>query len=117
VNERRWAIPIARRAISLVLLLGMVAASPCSRTPQLKGEVIVFVGAPLSGWQADGGQTVVGGVRLMAEQLNASGGLLGKKVTVVALDDEADSDVATQVAEQVKAAVEQGQQVVPVIGH
>jgi branched-chain amino acid transport system substrate-binding protein len=36
---------------------------------------------------------------------------------VVALDDEADSDVATSVAEQVKAAVAKGDRVIGVIGH
>ena len=58
-----------------------------------------------------------GGVRLMAEQLNRSGGLLGYKVKVVALDDEADSDVAAGVAEQIKEAVDRGDRVIGVIGH
>ena len=69
------------------------------------------------GSQANTGQTVAGGVRLMAEQLNRSGGLLGYRVKVVALDDEADSDVAAKVAEQVKEAVERGDKVLGVIGH
>ncbi len=117
MSERGWMGRISRQAILLVLFAGLVMAPACSTTPRLQGEVIVFVGAPLSGWQADGGQTVVGGVRLMAERLNAAGGLLGRRVSVVALDDEADSDVAAQVAEQVKVAIEQGQQVIAVIGH
>ena len=79
--------------------------------------MIVYVAGPLSGFQANTGQTVAGGVRLMAEQLNRSGGLLGYKVKVVALDDEADSDVAVTVAEQIKAAVERGDKVLGVIGH
>lgn len=82
-----------------------------------KGEVTVYVAAPLSGFQANGGQTVVGGVRLMAEQINRSGGLLGYQVKVVALDDESDSDVAVTVAEEVRAAVERGDRVLGVVGH
>ncbi len=82
-----------------------------------KGDVTVYVAGPLSGFQANTGQTVAGGVRLMAEQLNRSGGLLGYKVKVVALDDEADSDVALSVAEKVKEAVDRGEKVVGVIGH
>ncbi len=56
-------------------------------------------------------------MRLLAEQLNRSGGLLGYKVKVVALDDEADSDTAVTVAEQIKAAVQRGDRVLGVIGH
>jgi branched-chain amino acid transport system substrate-binding protein len=79
--------------------------------------VTVYVVGPLSGFQANTGQTVAGGVRLMAEQINRSGGLMGYKVNVVALDDEADSDVAVTVAEQIKTAVEAGDKVLGVIGH
>ncbi len=82
-----------------------------------KGEVYVYVAAPLSGFQANGGQTVVGGARLMAEQLNRAGGLLGYKVVVIELDDEADSDVAVAVAEEVRQAVQEGKRVIGVIGH
>jgi branched-chain amino acid transport system substrate-binding protein len=87
-----------------------------SCSPRLQGEVIVYVAAPLSGWQAEGGQTVVGGVRLMAERLNRSGGLLGRRVRVVELDDEADSEVAARIASEVAAAVGR-EPVLGVIGH
>jgi branched-chain amino acid transport system substrate-binding protein len=79
--------------------------------------VIVYVVGPLSGFQANTGQTVAGGVRLMAEQVNRAGGLLGYKVKVIALDDEADSDVAVAIAEQIRDAVRRGDPVVAVIGH
>ena len=98
--------------LSLVLLL-----SACSSGAPTKGEVTVYVAGPLSGFQANTGQTVAGGVRLMAEQLNRSGGLLGYKVKVVSLDDEADSDVATALAEQIKEAVDRGEKIIGVIGH
>ncbi len=101
--------------ISLLIVTLLLAA--CSSGAPTKGEVTVFVAGPLSGFQANTGQTVAGGVRLMAEQLNRSGGLLGYKVKVIALDDEADSDVAVSVAEQVKAAVAKGDKVIGVIGH
>jgi branched-chain amino acid transport system substrate-binding protein len=91
--------------------------SACSSGAPTKGDVIVYVAGPLSGFQANTGQTVAGGVRLMAEQLNRSGGLLGYKVKVVALDDEADSDVAAGVAAQIKEAVDRGDRVLGVIGH
>jgi branched-chain amino acid transport system substrate-binding protein len=106
-----------KRSITLVMLLCLLVLAGCSITPRPKGEVIVYVAAPLSGWQADGGQTVVGGVRLMAERINAAGGLLGYTVKVVAIDDEADSDVAVQVAEEIRTAVQGGQKVIGIVGH
>ncbi|MCX7707590.1 MAG: branched-chain amino acid ABC transporter substrate-binding protein [Anaerolineae bacterium] len=99
----------------LVVVVGLAACTP-SAAPT-KGEVIVYVAGPLSGFQANTGQTVAGGVRLMAEQLNRSGGLLGYKVKVIALDDEADSDVAAAVAEQIRDALARGERVIGVIGH
>jgi branched-chain amino acid transport system substrate-binding protein len=101
----------------LILIVVLAACGGGSATAPTKGEVTVYVAGPLSGFQANTGQTVAGGVRLMAEQLNRSGGLLGYKVKVVALDDEADSDVALTVAEEIKGAVDRGERVVGVIGH
>lgn len=97
----------------LIFLILLAACSPGQPT----GEVTVFVAAPLSGSQAEGGQTVVGGVRLAAERINRAGGLLGKRIKVVALDDEADDDAAVGVAKQVADTVKKGEAVLGVVGH
>jgi len=103
-----------RRITAWVLLLSLLATGCAGPS---KGEVTVYVAAPLSGFQANGGQTVVGGVRLAAEEINRAGGLLGYRIKVIALDDESDSDVAVKVAEQIRQAVEGGERVLGVIGH
>ena len=99
------------------VLLGMVLLSAACVPGQPKGEVTIYVAAPLSGFQANGGQTVLGGVRLKADEINKAGGLLGYKVVVIGLDDEADSEVAVAIAEEVKAAIAEGKHVLGVIGH
>jgi len=102
------------------MLLGIIfllIALPACGAPRPKGEVIVYVAAPLSGFQANGGQTVLGGVRLKAEQLNKEGGLLGHAIKVVGVDDESDSEVAVKVAEEIRAAVKTGKKTLGVIGH
>ena len=106
------------RSIGLLLIVGSLLIAACG-TPRepTKGEVIVYVAAPLSGFQANAGQTVLGGARLAADQINRAGGLLGYKVTVVGLDDESDSDVALGIAEEVQAALDRGEKVLGVIGH
>jgi len=100
----------------LAVLILVVVACGGPDEPS-KGEVIVYVAAPLSGFQANAGQTILGGARLAADQINRAGGLLGYKVTVIGLDDESDSDVAVGIAEQVESAVSGNEEVVGVIGH
>jgi branched-chain amino acid transport system substrate-binding protein len=108
------------RWVLIVVALGGVL-SGCQATERTreptKGDVYVYVASPLSGFQANGGQTVLGGVNLMAEELNRSGGLLGYKVVVLPMDDESDSDVALAVAEQIRADVAAGKRVLGMVGH
>ncbi|MGC9395454.1 MAG: branched-chain amino acid ABC transporter substrate-binding protein [Anaerolineae bacterium] len=102
-----------------IILLTMVTLAGCGggvKEPA-KGDVIVYVAVPLSGFQANGGQTVLGGVRLAAEQINRSGGLLGYRVVVRPLDDESDSDVAVAQVAVIQDALSKGERVIAVIGH
>jgi branched-chain amino acid transport system substrate-binding protein len=106
------------KLVSLLLAASSLLLTTCGAPKEpSKGEVIVYVATPLSGFMSNGGQTVLGGAHLAAERINRDGGLLDYKVTVVGLDDEADSDVAVGVAQQIQAEVEQGKNVLGVIGH
>ena len=101
-----------------VLLLGTLAG--CGGDGGIKptqGEVIVYVGVPLTGFQANAGQTVLGGVRLAAAEANRSGGLNGYKLVVRGLDDESDDGVAVDNIKTIQAALDQGEKVLGVIGH
>lgn len=112
---------MTKRILVALLLLSTLLVAGCGRSSGVKeptkGEALVFVAVPLSGFQANGGQTVLGGVRLAAAQINRSGGLDGYKVVVVPLDDESDSDVAVDQVAQIQEALSQGKRVVAVIGH
>ena len=102
-----------------MVLLAALVLTGCgggTKTPT-KGDIVVYVAVPLSGFQANGGQTVLGGVRLAAEEINRNGGLLGYRVVVRPLDDESDSDVAVAQVAQIQAALNSGARVVAVIGH
>jgi branched-chain amino acid transport system substrate-binding protein len=106
------------RASILLLVAGCLLLVACGGPGEpTKGEVTVYVAVPLSGFMANGGQTVLGGARLAAEEINRAGGLLGYKVTVVGLDDEADSDVAVTVAGQIAESLDRVDNVLGVIGH
>ncbi len=109
-----------RIAFSILLLLCAVVLAACgakSSGEPTKGDVFVYVAVPLSGFQANGGQTVLGGVRLAAEEINRSGGLLGYRVVVRPLDDESDSDMAVANVDEIRAAINGGDRVLGVIGH
>ena len=106
------------KVLVILFVVGSLLITACGGPKEpTKGEVTVYVAAPLSGFQANAGQTVLGGARLAADQINRAGGLLGYKVTVVGLDDESDSDVALSIAQEVQAALDRGEQVLGVIGH
>jgi len=108
----------ARPAVLLLVLVASLFLSACGGVQEpTRGEVVVYVAAPLSGFQANGGQTVLGGARLAAAKINRAGGLLGYSVTVKGLADQSDSDVALDVAAQIEQAVGQGERVLGVIGH
>ncbi len=107
-----------RSILAGLFVLASLLLAACGRSGEpAKGDLVVYVAVPLSGFQANGGQTVLGGVRLAAEELNRSGGLLGYRVVVRPLDDESDSDVALAQTEEVRQAIDRGEEVVGIIGH
>lgn len=100
----------------LLISLLLVSCGGGNSTPT-RGDAIIYVAVPLSGFQANGGQTVLGGVRLAAEEINRSGGLLGYKLVVRPLDDESDDDVALAQVDVIQEAISNGEKVIAVIGH
>jgi branched-chain amino acid transport system substrate-binding protein len=106
-----------KRFMLILLMIMVLAGCGGGRKQPTKGDVVVYVAVPLSGFQANGGQTVLGGVRLAAEEINRSGGLLGYRVVVRPLDDESDSDVAVSQVAQIQEALSRGERVIAVIGH
>lgn len=78
-----------------------------------KGTVTIGVSAPSTGDTADGGQQIIQGVQLAAQQANDNGGLLdGLKVNVVAVDDKASTSAVTSTVQKLLAA-----RPVAVVGH
>jgi branched-chain amino acid transport system substrate-binding protein len=101
----------------LLLTLVLAACGGGGGSEPDRGDVVVYVAVPLSGFQANGGQTILGGARLAAEEINRRGGLRGYRVVVRPLDDESDSDVAVERIDSIQAALDGGETVLGVIGH
>lgn len=92
--------------LSGALALGMVAAAPAQAGDASSGEIVIAVEAPLTGAQASNGRDILRGVRLAVQEANESGGVLGRQIRLVPLDDRADpgrADVMVRLAQQAGA--------------
>jgi len=94
------------RLAAAVPLAGLFLWTACSR------QVEVCVPVPLTGEQAQQGQDVLNGVQLAAEEWNAKGGVLGRKIKVVSADDKGEEEQAAALAREWGK-----QKVAAVIGH
>jgi branched-chain amino acid transport system substrate-binding protein len=80
-----------------LLLLGL------STGAMAQSAIKIAVGAPLTGPLAKMGQEVANAVRLAAEEWNAKGGVLGRKIQVVEADDQGNPQIGVAAAEKVAA--------------
>ncbi len=82
--------------LSLGAVLGLLSCQP-SREGQTAGnaeDIPVGVYGAMTGNEAAFGQATVQGVKLAAEEINASGGVLGKKIRLVIEDDQGKAEEA-----------------------
>ncbi|WP_019938128.1 branched-chain amino acid ABC transporter substrate-binding protein [Bordetella sp. FB-8] len=74
--------------IAVISAFSLTAGAIASGAQAAEKPVKIGVQAPITGDYAAEGQGIQNGVKLLVEQQNAKGGLLGHKVEVVACDDE-----------------------------
>lgn len=85
--------------LTLLPVLGASSSSGASIASGSSAHVIkIGVEGPMSGPQSSTGVDMWRGASLMAQRLNASGGLLGKKIVLVRLDDRAEPSLAAATA-------------------
>jgi ABC-type branched-subunit amino acid transport system substrate-binding protein len=97
----RIVSPITFAVAGAVALAG-VAIAPVSQAAS--SDIIIGVEAPLTGSQANNGQDMLRGVKLAVAQANAKGGVLGRKVRIVELDDQANPSNASDMVTKAEAA-------------
>ena len=90
-------IPGIRRALSAVLAVALIVSiGACADGNTFK---IAFVG-PLSGKDSDAGQAMLDGVNLRVAEVNERGGINGRKLKVLAYDDQNNKDIAIEKARE-----------------
>jgi len=97
----RVVTPITFAVAGAVALAG-VALAPVAQAAS--SDIVIGVEAPLTGSQANNGQDMLRGVKLAVAQANAKGGVMGRKVRIVELDDQADPNKAAAMVAKAKAA-------------
>jgi len=93
----RKASSVKIMAMLLCISLLVVVAG-CAKTPAASSTIRVGFSAPLTGSYAQAGQDMVNGAQMAIDENNAAGGVLGKKLQLVAEDDGGDPTMAVQAA-------------------
>lgn len=93
----------------LVLLVALSAAGCASVDPVVKIGLV----APFEGRDRHVGYDAIYSVRMAVREINAAGGVAGHRVSLVALDDRGDPELARQAAASL--AIDPG--VIAVVGH
>jgi len=101
----------ARTACVLFLAVIMIAVNGCA--PKSAGQEYITIGAllPLTGADSDEGFRSLNGLYLAKKEINENGGILGKKLDVIILNDRGDEKYIVQ---QYNALKEKG--IIAIIG-
>jgi branched-chain amino acid transport system substrate-binding protein len=83
-------------SIILSLVLGLTFASCAKKSTEIK----IGVYGPFSGGSAPMGVSMRHGVEIAVEEINAAGGVLGKKIVMVDRDDEAKNERGGQIMQE-----------------
>ena len=99
--------PVNRRLLTTAIALlstGALVISTSAGASAAPEPIVIAMEGPLSGSQASNGKDMYRGVKLAVSQVNAQGGVLGRQVTLVRADDQANPDLALSVAKGAKKA-------------
>lgn len=93
---RTFALVAAAASVALIAPLPATAGDA---TP-----IVIALEGPLTGSQASNGQDMLRGAQLAAIQVNEQGGVLGRPVRIVGIDDQGDPALARQAVRDAVAA-------------
>jgi branched-chain amino acid transport system substrate-binding protein len=91
-------VKLSRIAVAgMLILLCCRPQREAQKTADPTGDIPVGVYGALTGDQAAFGTSTVNGVRLAADEINAAGGILGRKIRLVVEDDQGRAEEAASV--------------------
>jgi len=91
---------VRKRVLATVLAVVMttVLFTGCAQTSESQDEIKIGLNYELSGAAASYGQDTLNGVLMAIDEINAAGGVLGKQITYVKLDNKTDPAESTSAA-------------------
>ncbi len=92
---------VKKRVLARVLAVVMttvVLFTGCAQTSESQNEIKIGLNYELSGAAASYGQDTLNGVLMAIDEINAAGGVLGKQITYVKLDNKTDPAESTSAA-------------------
>src|SRR5882724_10429345 len=81
-------LPIARLLGALPFALALLGAAPVQAQDASKDTLKLGLVAAMSGQSAKSGEAIVRGLSIAIDEINATGGVLGRKIQLVVRDDE-----------------------------
>ena len=106
VTRSGFTTVLALAAAALLVACGSSDSSDSASTATTPSDKVrIGMEGPLSGDQKVTGVGMLNGAQLAADKLNAKGGLLGKQIEIVSIDDAADPTTGVTAA---NAAVKTG---------
>lgn len=84
----------------VVISISALSFSGCSNTTESSNTIRIGTASPMTGDYAQFGEYVKEGLELAKEEINSSGGVLGKQIEIVYADDKGDSKEAVSVAQK-----------------
>lgn len=104
-NDGAPRVHRARRRTSLALAIACAAAAAmASGAARSQDTIKIGVPVPLSGSYTSAGTDILNGAKLAAAKINKAGGLLGKQIELLPVDDACDADTAAQAAQKLVEA-------------
>jgi len=74
----------------------MSILNSCSQKPQQQDYITIGALFPLTGESSDEGLRALNGLQIAKEEVNANGGVLGKKLDIIVLNDKGDEEYIVQ---------------------
>jgi len=90
-----------KKTLMLLLVLSLVVSAFAGCGTKESDTVKIAIAAPLTGDFAEYGTGFENAVKLMADQWNEDGGVLGKQIEVISYDDKNSGEEAASIAERI----------------
>jgi branched-chain amino acid transport system substrate-binding protein len=112
VRKLPFFLSLAAVLVASAILVGCGKGGDASPAPQGGGTIKIGMAGVLTGGDGQIGASMLNGSQIAIDEWNAKGGVLGKKIETISLDDEGSPQKAVTVAQSL---IDAG--VVAVIGH